>query len=129
MAADNLTPERLRELLDYDPDTGIFTRKASATRRDRVGKVAGCREPSGRWRIRVEGVLHLAHRLAWLHFYGKWPQLDLDHFDCNPLNNRIANLREATKLLNAQNVRGTRIDSLTKTLGISKRKNKFMARM
>src|ERR1700738_4035243 len=99
----DLTAEHLRELLNYDPDTGEFRRRASRGG-EAAGTLAGCpRRPGGYRIICVDRVIFLAHRLAWLHSYGVWPTKDIDHIDGDKTNNRIANLREATPAQNVMN--------------------------
>lgn len=103
-----LTAERLREVLSYEPATGIFTWQKQLAPRGKVGTVAGCvvkkgKNNSPRLVIRIDGVLHLAHRLAWLYMTGEWPSDLLDHANCNPLDNRWGNLREADASQNAWN--------------------------
>jgi hypothetical protein len=97
-----LTQDRLKELLSYDPDTGIFVWIKSAGTA-RKGAVAGSIKKWGYVHISVDGVMHKAHRLAWFYVYGVWPNKDLDHKNRNSSDNRIDNLREATVLENAQN--------------------------
>lgn len=80
--------------LDYDPRTGLFTYK-------RNGLAAGCRW-RGYIRLHVEDQIDLAHRVAWYFVYGYVPRL-IDHINCDKADNRIANLREATKQENALN--------------------------
>jgi HNH endonuclease len=93
-----LTVERLRECLNYDPATGVFTYRIK--RRGvpfGVGDKAGCVSSStGHVVIRIDGELHMAHRLAWLHVHGRWPIDEIDHIDLNGANNAMANLREAS---------------------------------
>ena len=98
-----LTAEYLRSILDYNPETGIFTRKVSTSRRVKVGDVAGCQNGGGYLLIRVCSRLHRAHRLAWLHTYGVWPKDQIDHINRNRSDNRISNLREVTNKQNGQN--------------------------
>jgi HNH endonuclease/AP2 domain len=98
-----LTAERLRELMEYDPETGVFK-----WRRGRggvwAGTVAGTVDPStGYVRIYVDQKNHHAHRLAWLHVTGAWPEGQIDHRDLDRANNRFANLRPATNAQNMQN--------------------------
>lgn len=98
-----LTPERLRELLHYDPDTGIFTWTRSTSNRAVAGKTAGCATPSGYVLLRIDDVLYKAHRLAWFYAYAVWPSKGLDHINRIPCDNRLQNLREANQSENMQN--------------------------
>jgi hypothetical protein len=95
------TADLIRELLSYDPLTGIFTRLVRG-KGVRVGDVAGgdCR---GYIRIRVLGRMHFAHRLAWVHFHGMWPVGQIDHIDGCRDHNAIANLRDVSPSVNLQN--------------------------
>jgi hypothetical protein len=93
-----LTVERLRELLNYDTDTGAFTWKVSRGS-VKVGDTAGTlHESDGYIRTKVDGIGYQTHRLAWLHENGEWPPAgcEIDHIDRDRTNNRIANLRLAT---------------------------------
>lgn len=99
------TQERLRELLDYDPETGVFTRKASKGN-IKAGQEAGCTNPRGYIQIRIDGSLYLAHRLAFVWMEGSIDrQRQVDHIDGDPSNNRWANLRLTTQSQNAANSR------------------------
>jgi len=102
MAASDLTAARLRELLDYDPLTGIFTNRARRGRHA-AGSVAGGLTDRGYIRIFVGGRSYRAHQLVWLHTHGRWPEDELDHHDRDKANNRLVNLREATRAFNTQN--------------------------
>lgn len=103
----DLTAARLRELLHYDPETGVFTRKVQTTNSVKVGDVAGGLDNKGYLKIRVDVRLYWAHRLAWLYVHGVWPEDQIDHINRIRDDNRISNLRQATCAENNQN---TRID-------------------
>ena len=104
-----MTAERLKQMLSYDSLTGIFTWKSNTgyTMR-RIGDVAGCYDPNGYMKIRIDGVLHYAHRLVWLYCHGVFPKNDLDHRNGDKHDNRLANLREATRSQNQINGKARR---------------------
>lgn len=91
-----LTQEKLKGLLHYAPDTGVFTWVAD-------GRIVGTLNDQGYFRIRVDGRLHYSHRLAWLYMTGNCPTGDVDHQDRDRKNNKWSNLREATRGENHQN--------------------------
>ena len=96
-----LTAERVREVLDYEPETGVLRwRKA---RRDVVGKAAGSNNGYGYVILRVDAHRYLAHRLVWLYMSGEWPAKDIDHINGQRDDNRIANLRDVSRQVNMQN--------------------------
>ena len=103
MANANLTAQRLREVLDYNAETGDFTWAIDISSTGRRGGVAGCQNKAGYVVVRLDKKLYLAHRLAVLHVTGEFPAALVDHRDTNKSNNRWANLRPATKGQNAQN--------------------------
>jgi hypothetical protein len=96
--------EKLRELFEYDPETGIL--KWADGRRS--GQIAGYTKPHGRtfYRIiEIEGVNYRAHIIAFALHRGRWPDLDIVHKNRNCLDNRADNLREASHTENMQNAR------------------------
>lgn len=99
---DNLTAERVRELFTYDPATGLFTRRVSRRATAKAGDIAGYVKPSGYRSIWI-GANYMAHRLAWLYVYGKWPAGQIDHINRVRDDNRIANLRIVTHGQNMEN--------------------------
>ena len=107
-----LTAQRLRDLLVYDPETGVFRWRAAHTNAVKAGQVAGSLMPQGYVRISItvdgERKRFMAHRLAWLYVHGGWPAGELDHRDTNRAGNAIANLREATHAQNMMNARRCR---------------------
>ncbi len=98
-----LTQEYLREVLSYDELTGIFVWRKNTGKKRMAGKVAG-NLTKGYWEIAINYRQFKAHRLAWLYVYGEWPKTrDIDHINLDKLDNRIANLREATRAQNNVN--------------------------
>lgn len=96
MATQILTQARLKELLHYDPDTGVMTWQ-------RTKKRAGTQHRLGYRNVMVAGRTYAEHRLAWCWVYGRWPSHDLDHINRVRNDNRLCNLRETTRAENCQN--------------------------
>lgn len=99
-----LTAERLRELLDYEPETGWFFWRISR-RKASAGSKAGTRwqPPHDYVAIGIDRKIYLAHRLAWLYMTGEWSQIDVDHINGDRSDNRWVNLREAVRWQNLAN--------------------------
>ena len=97
-----LTQARLKELLDYDPATGLFRRRIKVGGRP-VGAVAGVIDLEGYRIIRVDGQKRKAHRLAFLWMTGSIPDSVIDHANGRKDDNSWSNLREATRSENAAN--------------------------
>jgi len=95
-----LTAERLRELMDYDADTGALTWKPRR-KGVRPGTVGWLER--GYRRICVDGRLYAAHRLVWLHVHGVWPRNQIDHINGVRDDNRLINLRDCTASENQHN--------------------------
>jgi len=104
MASPSLTQSQLKELLHYDPDTGIFTNKVTRNRGALIGDQAGANHSKGYRIIAINRKSYLVHRLAWLYTYGSWPKCQLDHINRIKNDNRISNLREVSDSQNHQNV-------------------------
>lgn len=116
MAKTDLTAQRLRELLHYDPDTGVFTRRTTKGG-NRAGTPAGF-PVKGYIHVGVSGATYLAHRLAFLHVTGEWPTHEIDHINRDSKDNRWANLRPANRAENMQN-QGVARDSKTGVKGVT----------
>jgi hypothetical protein len=97
-----MSPEELRKLLRYDPETGKFF-WLQKRGRVAVGYEAGTIKPNGYRCIKIGTRNFYAHRLAWLYVTGAWPENQVDHENCNTDDNRFANLREATGTQNQGN--------------------------
>jgi hypothetical protein len=97
-----LSVERVRELLHYEPDTGVFTRRIQRASY-RAGEVAGFLH-EGYWELNVDVHYVKAHRLAWFYVHGEWPDGVIDHINRDKLDNRLANLRVVTISENRQNM-------------------------
>lgn len=117
-----LTQARLRDVLSYDKKTGIFRWLVAPNGRITVGQIAGSQNADGYMQIKVDCVLYRAHRLAWLWVTGRWPIEEVDHENGMSGDNRWKNLREATRTVNAQNLRAARANNKSAGLiGVSRR--------
>lgn len=97
------TAEYLRSILNYNQNTGVFTRRLSTAPNARAGDVAGYLSKDGYVLIKVLCKTYKAHRLAWLHYYGTWPKAQIDHINRDRSDNRIVNLRDVSHQQNQQN--------------------------
>jgi hypothetical protein len=113
--------ERIKEYLEYNPETGIFTWRKRPSNRVHIGDEAGHRTRDNYLLIRVFGRIYCAHRLAWGMVHGAMPPdgLEVDHINHIPSDNRFCNLRLASKSENGQNRSGATSQSLTKVRGVS----------
>jgi len=114
--------QRLHELFSYADGKLLWQVNRG---RVHIGDEAGAVIPNGRLYLQVDGKKHLVHRVIWFLHYGECPQF-LDHIDGNPLNNRIENLRPATKAQNAMN-RKVMSNNVTGVKGVYPHGKKFVA--
>ena len=127
----DLTAERARHLLAYDPQTGILTRRVALSRSTKVGDVAGYEHPVKRYvYLFVDGKRYFAHRVIWLMQTGAWPPETIDHRDGDRKNNRWSNLRLLSVGENNQN-RQRKSRNTSGLLGVSwmARANKWRAQI
>ncbi len=124
-----ITQERLKDVLNYDSESGIFTWKKKTNRNILIGSVAGAGHSGGYITISIDGKRYYAHRLAWLYVYGTWPDSQIDHVDNNKINNKISNLRDVCAGLNSQNKIRCQRNNSTGMLGVARcsNSNKFAA--
>lgn len=120
------TIERVRELLSYNPETGIVSWKVA--RGGRVGDPAGTNY-HGYTKIFIDGRRYYAHRVAWLLHYGEWPKADIDHINGRRSDNRIANLRDVPRSINMQNQRSASASCKSGFLGVVSRGNGWIAQI
>lgn len=126
MAKQELTAERLRELLTYDPLTGVFTWRVNRGG-CRVGEVAGTPHCHGYTTITIDYKRYLAHRLAWLYVHGVFPEHGTDHRYADRSDNRIEHIRPATQAQNTQNLRSHYSNNKCGFLGVSKSRSMWRA--
>lgn len=126
----NLTQARVKELLHYNPDTGVFTWIKKSKKSIPIGAIAGSRHNQGYSSLRIDYKRYLAHRIAWLYVFGEMPVGFVDHINRDRSDNRISNLRIVTRSENQQNHK-LRKDNTSGFSGISRdrRSGKWHARI
>jgi HNH endonuclease/AP2 domain len=135
---DMIDQKTLLSLVSYDPETGEFiwlpreqvTWQIKVWNTKHAGKKAGSVNNRGYLCIKLGKRTYKAHRVAWLYVFGKFPESEIDHINRNKLDNRIVNLRVATR---SQNVLNTSLKKTNKSglRGISwyKRGNKWQVQI
>lgn len=114
-----VTATQLRELLHYDPETGVFTIRVSRGSRA-AGEVVGTRNgEGGHLHFRINKRKHYLHRLAFLYMTGALPVHVVDHINGDATDNRWANLRDVPQRVNTQNMRRAGRRTSTGVLGVS----------
>ena len=96
-----LTQARLKDLMTYDDETGVFARIKSVNRAGR--RVSDRPNSDGYLQFCIDYKMYLQHRVAWLYAYGEFPKGDLDHINRVKTDNRLCNLRVVTSFENSQN--------------------------
>ncbi len=120
-----LTQGDLKRLMSYEPETGAFVWISGL----RAGVEAGSWHSRGYKTACIAGRSYKCHRLAWLYVYGVWPADEIDHINGIKHDNRIVNLREATRRQNMQNMVNPKQGNKTGLRGVSPSGRKFMARI
>ena len=90
MANKSLTQERLKEVVEYNSNTGVFIWKKSIAKIVKIGNIAGSQRVDGYLSFQIDKKMYLAHRLAWFYIYGYFPQM-LDHINQIRNDNRNRN--------------------------------------
>lgn len=123
-----LSIERLKEVLDYDPISGLFRWRIDISARGRRGNVAGFVD-NGYVLIGIDGVKYQAHVLAWFYMTSEMPAFLIDHVDTHRGNNAWANLRRADRGQNNTNV-SVRRHSKVGVKGVQRhRSGRFVAKI
>ena len=98
-----LTQTKVRELFDYNHQTGELTWKVRLATHINIGDVAGSPDRQGYLHVGIKGKRYKNHRLIFLYHNGYLPENEVDHIDRDIANNRIENLRELSKSCNLRN--------------------------
>ena len=112
--------ETAKDIFNYDTETGILTWKAKPSPKVKLNSAVGCKNNRGYIVFQYQGKSYLAHRLIWLLTHKEWPKNHIDHINGVPDDNRLFNLREATRSENLQNKKA---HSNTGVSGVSLGKN------
>ena len=100
------TQEILKEYFQYNPETGLFIWKIfRGGGSPKIGTIAGTPHEDGYVKIKVNGKIYAAHRLAWLYMTGAFPDQEIDHINGDGTDNRFSNLREASRTENNRNTK------------------------
>ena len=124
-----ITQLELKSILNYNPDTGVFTWIEPLSKRYKSGDKAGKIHTSGHVRISLKYNKYYMHRLAWLYVYGKFPLLQIDHINGIRSDNRICNLRECTQMQNSRNRIVSNSSTGLKGVTFCKKRNKWLAQI
>jgi hypothetical protein len=123
-----ITQKELKEVLEYNPETGVFTRIKSSNNPVKIGSIAGTIDKNGYRRITLNGKRYLAHRLAYFYMTGNFPENQIDHINHIRNDNRWTNLRPATKSENQSNAKISKRNTTGyKGVSYDKRRNKYRA--
>ena len=120
-----LTQARLKELLFYNPITGVFSWRVRRGGYANVGSTAGALDRDGRRQIKIDSTGYCANKLAWLYMKGRYPKKDVDHIDRNKGNDRWVNLRLATRSQNCGNQ--IRKDNKLGVKGVTRLRSRYCA--
>jgi len=96
-----VTQERLRELFDYDPETGLLT-SIAGNNRVKVGGPVGSNTKDGYLATSIDCKTYMVHRLIWIYVHGDWPD-QIDHINHDRKDNRMCNLRSVSSKDNNKN--------------------------
>jgi HNH endonuclease len=130
----HVTVNEIRELVSYDSETGemrwrsrFLTGKATSWDTKYAGQPAGNKRKNGYTFVSIHKKRYPLHRLAWLYVHGIYPD-ELDHWNNDPTDNRLANLRLATR---TEQLRNTllRSDNTSGFKGVYAHKGRWRAKI
>lgn len=112
-----VTQERLKELLEYNPDDGLFIRRVGR-KGVAKGSIAGTTNSYyGYIYISIDHKAYRAHRLAFLYMTGEWPRGEVDHINGDRVDNRWSNLADTDSSGNGCNC-ALRKDNVSGVVGV-----------
>jgi len=111
-----LTQEKLKKIINYDPETGSITRIINVKDIEKAGAI----NTNGHRQIRIGKKLYLAHRLAFIYMTGIFPKYEVDHINGMRDDNRWCNLRDVSHTNNMRNTKN-RVDNVSGITGVSRR--------
>lgn len=123
-----ITQARLKQVLHYDPQTGVFTWLVNISTRNRIGDIAGTLRSDGYIRLQIDGVRKYASHWAYLYMNGEYPRDEVDHEDRDRANNAWFNLRPSTKSQNSAN-RPKRVRESGLLRGVTRRNGRFVSQI
>ncbi len=119
----------LSDLFEADFYAGKLYWKVARSRRLKVGDEAGCLRKDGRTIVHLNGKREYRYRILYAMYHGEWPDEQVDHFDINPSNDCISNLRPVSNTENQHN-KGLKATNTTGAIGIHRSRNgKFIAQI
>ncbi len=101
----DLTPKNIKDIFDYDHETGLLRWKINRGRNIKLGSVTGSVNSEGYLQSTFCGKKYKTHRLIFTWVNGRWPKAEIDHANGIRTDNRISNLREVSRSENRKNLR------------------------
>lgn len=124
----DLSQNKLKDLLEYNPETGLFTWLKDRNWKARRGDPAGSVNNYGYIQIGILGWNYLAHRLAILYMTGELPSIDVDHINRVKADNRFCNLRVVNRSVNISNA-GPKKSNKLGARGVFRHQGKYRSRI